>query len=124
MPYVFRDTEAEENSESELLQPDEPFDWMETDTNSPAGLLPGVTVATFADPKRQDLPCAPLPFPSGYTTMEMFQQGMSQSISEDTAASAPAAALQPEDTDFTVTTPGLDYTRQFSSESNNGSVFW
>ncbi|XP_029920645.1 interleukin-31 receptor subunit alpha [Myripristis murdjan] len=123
MPYVFRDTEADENSESELLQPDEPFDWTETDINSVAGLLPGVTVATFVEPIRQDFPCAPLPFPSGYTTMEMFQQGMSHSISEDTTAAAPAAALQPEDTDVTVKTPGLDYTRQFSSESNNGSVF-
>lgn len=88
--------------------------WIQTETDDATGnISPNNTTDTLLETQQTDLQSFPFPFPSGYTTMEMFQQVMPQSITAVTQD----MESDPEDTDLTVFNPkpGLDYVRQFST---------
>ncbi|XP_035766200.1 protein sidekick-1, partial [Neolamprologus brichardi] len=88
--------------------------WIQTETDDGTGnISPNNTTDTLLETQQTDLQSFPFPFPSGYTTMEMFQQVMPQSITAVTQD----MESDPEDTDLTVFNPkpGLDYVRQFST---------
>ncbi|XP_039863222.1 protein sidekick-1 isoform X1 [Simochromis diagramma] len=88
--------------------------WIQTETDDATGnISPNNTTDTLLETQQTDLQSFPFPFPSGYTTMEMFQQVMPQSITAVTQD----MESDPEDADLTVFNPkpGLDYVRQFST---------
>ncbi|XP_071757820.2 interleukin-31 receptor subunit alpha [Centroberyx gerrardi] len=121
LPYLLHDTEAEGDSDSEPPSPDVTCDWFQRDTSDAAGDLSpgGVIAATQSDTQQKDFQSSPFAFASDYTTMEMFQQAMPQSI--PATAVSEAVALQPQDTDRTVTRSGLDYVRQHSTSPTESS---
>ncbi|XP_005454526.1 interleukin-31 receptor subunit alpha isoform X2 [Oreochromis niloticus] len=94
--------------------------WIQTETDDATGeISPNNTTDTLLETQQTDLQSFPFPFPSGYTTMEMFQQVMPQSITAITQD----MESDPEDTDLTVFNPkpGLEYVRQFSTSPASDS---
>ncbi|XP_008274360.1 interleukin-31 receptor subunit alpha [Stegastes partitus] len=100
-------------AEDEEDSPEMICDWFQMDTDSAAGeISPEDTTDTLLETQQTNIQNAPLVFSSGYTTMEMFQQGMPQGLPVNTAATE-AVESQPED--MTVSKSGMDYLRQFST---------
>ncbi|XP_035524312.1 interleukin-31 receptor subunit alpha [Morone saxatilis] len=99
-------TEDEEDS-SEII-----CNWFHRDAEVSSGdILPDITAETSSGIQRTDLQISPLAFTCGYTTMEMFQQGMLPNTPTVTQAMESKAG----DMDLTVVKSRLDYIRQFST---------
>lgn len=89
--------------------------WTSSDAEDAAGsILPDITAETFSDTHRTDLQGCTFAFPSEYTTMEMFQQGMPLGMPVNTSVTPPVES-KTGNTDLTVLKSGLDYIRQFST---------
>lgn len=58
-----------------LHQPEDDSCQGHDDDDTGGGQLPAVTTDTFSDVQQTNLQSSPLTLSSGYTTMEMFQQG-------------------------------------------------
>lgn len=102
-------------SEDEADSPEMTRNWIQRETEDATGdIPPNITAETLPDIQQTDPRSSPLAFPSGYTTMEMFQQGMPQGVPAD-ASVTQATESDPEDTDSTVVKSGLDYIGQFST---------
>ncbi|XP_051268114.1 interleukin-31 receptor subunit alpha isoform X2 [Dicentrarchus labrax] len=99
-------TEDEEDS-SEII-----CNWFHRDAEGSSGdILPDITAETFSGIQPTDLQISPLAFTCGYTTMEMFQQGMLPNTPTVTQAMESKAG----DMELTVVKSRLDYIRQFST---------
>ncbi|KAM4634059.1 interleukin-6 receptor subunit beta [Polymixia lowei] len=120
--YLTHDTEVERNSHSEL-SPDAPcVDQYQRDTGSTSGeLSSGATADASSNMQQKDSQSSPFNFTSGYTTMELFQQAVPQSVAASITTVSQAAAHKPEETDSTVIRSELDYVRQFSTSPVNSS---
>ncbi|GAA6219225.1 interleukin-31 receptor subunit alpha-like [Lates japonicus] len=106
---LLHDLEDEEDS------PETNCNWIHTDTeDATEDILSDDATDTFSNIKQTNFQSSPFPFSSEYTTMEMFQQAMPQSIPETTAITQ-AMESDPEDTPLTVVKPGLDYIGQFGT---------
>ncbi|XP_073333660.1 leukemia inhibitory factor receptor [Pagrus major] len=98
-------------SEDEEDSEDMTCEWFQRDSEDPSDdILPDDTTESCADIQRTNLQTSTQAFPTGYTTMEMFQQGAPQPVSTpDTQES------NPEEVDLTAVKSSLDYVRQFST---------
>nr|XP_046230966.1 interleukin-31 receptor subunit alpha isoform X2 [Scatophagus argus] len=96
-------------SEDEGDSADMTCDWMQGDAeDADEDILADTTSETFSGIQQTDLQTSSFAFPSGYTTMEMFQQVM--------PANTPVTPeSKPEEPNSTVGKSGLDYIRQFSN---------
>ncbi|KAM9307003.1 interleukin-31 receptor subunit alpha isoform 2-T2 [Pholidichthys leucotaenia] len=95
--------------------------WIQTDIDDPSeDILPDRTTVLSLDTQQTALQSSPFAFPSGYTTIEMFQQGIPQGV---TANRVPTTVVEeePEDTDVTAVKAGFDYMRQFSTSPDQNS---
>ncbi|XP_018549758.1 interleukin-31 receptor subunit alpha isoform X2 [Lates calcarifer] len=103
------------NLDDEEDSPETNCNWTHTDTeDATEDILSDDATDTFSNIKQTNFQSSPFPFSSEYTTMEMFQQAMPQSIPETTAITQ-AMESDPEDTPLTVGKPGLDYIGQFGT---------
>ncbi|XP_020509495.3 interleukin-31 receptor subunit alpha [Labrus bergylta] len=90
-------------------------DWIPCDTMTATDdNLPDVTTETNSEVPRTDLQSSPFAFPSGYTTITMFQQVTLQAAPANSAATQ-AVETETEDKDLTVVMSRLDYVGQFST---------
>ncbi|XP_027137749.1 protein sidekick-2 isoform X3 [Larimichthys crocea] len=79
--------------------------WIQRDNEDSSGdILPDINAETILDIHRTDQQTSA--FPSGYTTMEMFQQGVPQPANTSVTEES-----KPAGTDFTVMKAGQDYIR-------------
>ncbi|XP_028457817.1 interleukin-31 receptor subunit alpha [Perca flavescens] len=93
---LYRAFEEEEDS------PESSCNWMQRDTEDASeGIPPVITAETFPDIHRTDPQSSPFAFSSGYTTMELFQQGIPQGMSANTSVTQ-ATESKSEDTDLIV----------------------
>lgn len=88
--------------------------WIPRDAEDSTGNLPDIAAETFSHIQRTDVQSSPFAFSSGYTTMELFQQGMPPAGTANTSVTH-AVESEPEDADTTVLKSGLDYIRQLST---------
>lgn len=111
------------DSEDEGHSPEPTSDWIQRDAEDAEGeILPEAAADTPLNIQPTNIQSSPFVFSSGYTTMEMFQQGVPQPSSVNTQTVAQAtdsdAAVVPA---ATVKRSGLDYVRQFSTSPVLGS---
>lgn len=100
--------------DSEGDSPDVTCNWIQRQTDDAAGDgSSDNTTDTLMEAQQTDLQSFPFAFPTGYTTMEMFQQVMPQG----STAVIHDMESEPEDTDSPLLSSrkGLDYVRQFST---------
>ncbi|KAF3849297.1 hypothetical protein F7725_015794 [Dissostichus mawsoni] len=89
--------------------------WIQGDTGDSTEEIPSdITGKILPDINRIDPQSSPFTFPCDYTTIEMFQQGIPQSMPARTSFSQDTES-DPEDTEWTVVKSGLDYMSQFST---------
>ncbi|KAL3041960.1 hypothetical protein OYC64_020017 [Pagothenia borchgrevinki] len=89
--------------------------WIQGDTGDSTEEIPSdITGKIIPDINRIDPQSSPFTFPCDYTTIEMFQQGIPQSMPARTSVSQDTES-DPEDTEWTVVKSGLDYMSQFST---------
>ncbi|KAK1884097.1 Leukemia inhibitory factor receptor [Dissostichus eleginoides] len=89
--------------------------WIQGDTGDSTEEIPSdITGKIIPDINRIDPQSSPFTFPCDYTTIEMFQQGIPQSMPARTSFSQDTES-DPEDTEWTVVKSGLDYMSQFST---------
>ncbi|KAM6975868.1 leukemia inhibitory factor receptor [Tautogolabrus adspersus] len=87
-------------------------DWIPCDTTDDN--LPDITAETNSDIPRTDLQSSTFAFPSGYTTIEMFQQVTPRAVPANSFVTK-AMEGETEDTDLTVVMSRFDYVGQFST---------
>ncbi|XP_033951177.1 leukemia inhibitory factor receptor isoform X2 [Pseudochaenichthys georgianus] len=89
--------------------------WIQGDTGDSTEEIPSdIAGQIIPDINRIDPQSSPFTFPCDYTTIEMFQQGIPQSMPARTSFSQDTES-DPEDTEWTVVKSGLDYMSQFST---------
>lgn len=89
--------------------------WIQGDTGDSTEEIPSdITGKIIPDINRIDPQSSPFTFPCDYTTIEIFQQGIPQSMPARTSFSQDTES-DPEDTEWTVVKSGLDYMSQFST---------
>ncbi|XP_030291005.1 leukemia inhibitory factor receptor [Sparus aurata] len=98
-------------SEDEEDSEDMSGEWFQRDSEDPSDdIFPDDTIESFSDIQRTDLQTSTQVFPTGYTTMEMFQHGMPQPVSTPVTQEAESV-----EADLTAVKSSLDYVRQFST---------
>lgn len=98
-------------SEDEEDSEDMSGEWLQRDSEDPSDdIFPDDTIESFSDIQRTDLQTSTQVFPTGYTTMEMFQHGMPQPVSTPVTQEAESV-----EADLTAVKSSLDYVRQFST---------
>ncbi|CAJ1070418.1 interleukin-31 receptor subunit alpha [Xyrichtys novacula] len=94
-------------------QPEMTSGWIDSAAEDTAGdTLP----RTASDIPRTVLQGPAFVFPTGYTTIEMFQQGMPGGVQANISLTQDALDSDPEVTDLTTMASRLDYVRQFSPD--------
>ncbi|XP_029940523.1 interleukin-31 receptor subunit alpha [Salarias fasciatus] len=87
--------------------------WAEDDTDSAGRDVSLSDPNTLLHTQQTNMQGSALAFAGGYTTVEMFQQGMNAAATPDVGKSSP-------DLDSTTMRPGLDYVRQVSYSPASG----
>ncbi|KAM8742846.1 interleukin-6 receptor subunit beta [Acanthopagrus schlegelii] len=99
------------SSEDEEDSEDMSCEWFQRDSEDPSDdIFPDDSTELVSEIERTDLRTPTQAFPTGYTTMEMFQQGMPQPVSTPVTQDT-----EPEEADLTAVKSSLDYVRQFST---------
>ena len=99
------------SSEDEEDSEDMSCEWFQRDSEDPSDdIFPDDSTELVSEIERTDLQTPTQAFPTGYTTMEMFQQGMPQPVSTPVTQEN-----EPEEADLTAVKSSLDYVRQFST---------
>ncbi|XP_034565717.1 interleukin-31 receptor subunit alpha [Notolabrus celidotus] len=108
---------AEVDEES---QPEMTHDWIHSAAKDTSGeTLPDSMTDTTPDIQRTDLQSSTFAFPTGYTTIELFQQMMPQGVPANTSLTQVMEG-EPEDEDMTERGSRLEYVRQFGYRCNLG----
>ncbi|KAK5852306.1 hypothetical protein PBY51_023785 [Eleginops maclovinus] len=106
---VFHASDDEEDS-TEMT-----CNWIQGDTGDSTEEIPSdINEKIIPDIKMTDPQSSPFTFPCDYTTIEMFQQGIPQSMPVRTSVTQDTES-EPEDKEWTVGKSGLDYISQFST---------
>ncbi len=107
LPSVLPLLHASEDEEDAAMT----CDWNQRDTEDADGDSSDITEETLSDIQRTNHQAAPPAFFSGYTTMELFQQGNPQGLPANTSVTQEIKL----ETNLTGVNSTFDYIRQFST---------